>query len=331
MRNRILQISSVLLALSLFQGCSSKKHFEPEDTVGTLGNQKHALLYDIKSFNKYSATLQDGSYISSNGVSKIALPEGFSFLNESSSGEALAANTNNQLLIGSKAQILEMDNNVVAASKKGNMLAVVYIDNSIALYDTSSNKIRYKEYLTPALSNDTKIANPVFMSNIILIPTLDGQIKVVDIKKGKLIRNIVVDTKKDFKNITFLNIIGEKMIAATKHKLISVGSSNLGIEDYDIRDVIVANDYIYIATIDGHLIKLDSNLNEIAKRKFTFAKFYALIYTDALYAVESQGYVVKVSADFETQEIYDFSIDEEDKVLAIGNKLYFQDRYIEFN
>ncbi len=331
MTNRLLQLGGLVLALSLFQGCSSKKHFEVEDTAGTFANPRHALLYDIKSFNANSATLKNGTFITKEGVSKITLPEDFTFLNMSSSGEVLAANSKNQLMVGTKNHIIDMDNIVVAASKKDNIIAVIFIDNSIALYDTNSSKVTYKEYLSPALSNDTKIANPVFLSNIVLIPTLDGQIKVIDIANAKLVRNIVVDTKKDFKNITFLDVIGEKMIAATKHKLISVGAKNLGIENYNIRQIIVKDDYIYIATIDGTIIKLDSQLNEIAKRKYKFAKIYALVYTDALYALESQGYMIKISPDFNSDEIYDFSFNEDSKVIAIGNKLYFQDRYIEIN
>jgi WD40 repeat protein len=331
MTNKLLQFGGILLALSLIQGCSSKKHFEVDDSVGTFANPKHPLLFDIKSFNNNSATLTNGTFITKNGVSKITLPKDFTFLNTSKSGEILAANTKNQLMVGTKSNIIDMDNIVVAASKKQNVIAVVYIDNSIALYDMNSSKTVYKEYLSPALSNDTKIANPVFMSNIVLIPTLDGQIKVIDIARAKLVRNIVVDTKKDFKNITFLDVIGEKMIVATKHKLMSVGATNLSIEDYDIRNIIVKDDYIYIATIDGTIVKLDSDLNEIAKRKYKFAKIYALIYTDALFAVESQGYIIKISPDFESDEIYDFSINEDDKVIAIENKLYFQDRYIEIN
>jgi len=329
MTTKLLQLGGLVLALSLFQGCASKKHFEVEDTAGTFANPRHALLYDIKSFNNSSATLTNGTFINKDGISKIVLPKDFTFLNMSSSGEILAANTKNQLMIGTKSHIIDMDNIVVAASKKDNLVAVVFIDNSIALYDTSSSKIVYKEYLNPALSNDTQIANPVFMSNIVLIPTLDGQIKVIDLARAKLVRNIVVDTKKDFKNITFLDVIGDKMIAATKHKLISVGAKNLAIEDYDIRHIIVKDDYIYLATIDGTIVKLDSNLNEIAKRKYKFAKIYALIYTDALYALESQGYMIKISSDFNSDEIYDFDIDEDYKVIAIDNKLYFQNRYIE--
>jgi WD40 repeat protein len=331
MINKLLQFGGVLLALSLIQGCSSKKHFEVDNTVGTFANPKQPLLYDIKSINNNSATLSNGAFITKDGVSKITLPKDFTFLNTSSSGEILAANTKNQLMIKTESNIINMDNIVVAASKKDNIIAVVYIDNSIALYDINSAKTVYKEYLTPALSNDTKIANPVFLSNIILIPTLDGQIKVIDIARAKLVRNIVVDTKKDFKNITFLDVIDDKMIVATKHKLMSVAASNLSIENYDIRNIIVKDNFIYIATIDGTILKLDSNLNEIAKRKYKFAKIYALIYTDALYAVESQGYIIKISPDFESDEIYDFSIDEDDKVIAIDNKLYFQDRYIQIN
>lgn len=309
---------------------SNEKSFEPEYVRGTLGLPQHVLLYDIVSMNKNSATLENGSYITKDGITKEPLPEGFSYLNSSEDGRTLAANTKNQLMIGSKDNIIELDNIVVAAALKNNMLAIVYIDNSIALKDLSNGMITYKDYFEPALSNDTKIANPVFMSNIVLIPTLSGEVKVVEIASGKLVRNIVVDTKKEFSNITFLAIVQERLIAATKHKLISVGTDNLGIQDYDMRDIIVANNNLIVTLIDGTVIKLNAKLDELAKRKYTFAKLYAMVYTDSLYIAESQGYLIHITDDFEEDSIYEFNLDEEDRVIALGNKLYFQDRYIEF-
>lgn len=346
MKKSIWNIVFLALLAVTFQGCfsmsdlswknvsknfklSNEKVFEPENVAGKLGLPQHVLLYDIVSMNKNSATLENGSYITKNGITKEPLPQGFKYLNSSEDGKTIAADTTNQLMIGSASNIIQTDNIVVAAALKENMLALVYVDNSIALKDLSKDQIIYKDYFEPALSNDTKIANPVFMSNIVLIPTLSGEVKVVEIATGRLVRNIVVDTKKEFSNITFLDIVEERLIAATKHKIISVGTENLGLQEYDMRDVIVANGNLVVTLIDGTIIKLNSKLDELAKRKYPFAKLYGMIYSDAFYVAESQGYLIRITEDFEYDSIYEFNLDKEDRVIALGNRIYFQDRYIE--
>lgn len=348
MKKTIINVAFLAIIAILFQGCfgmsmpevswksfkksfSNETFYEPEHVAGTLGLPQHVLLYDIVSMNKNSATLENGSYITKNGITKDPLPEGFKYLNATQDGKPIAADTNNKLMLGSASNIIEMDNIVVAAALKNDILAVVYVDNSIALKDLSKDQIIYKDYFEPALSNDTKIANPVFMSNIILIPTLRGEVKVVEIASGRLVRNIVVDTKSDFSNIIFLDIIQERLIAATKHKIISVGTDNLGIQTYDMRDVIIANDNIIVTLIDGTIIKLNSKLDELAKRKYPFAKLYATVFTDNLYIAESQGYLIQIDEDFEQDVIYEFNMDADDRVIALGNRLYYQDRYIEFD
>ena len=94
------------------------------------------------------------------------------------------------------------------------------------------------------------------------------------------------------------------------------------------RDMILKDGYIYIATVDGHIIKLTPNLEEVAKRKYKYAKFHALAYGSSLYAVESQGFLINISDDFKTDTIYEFSFDNEKRLIAVDNKIYFDSDYI---
>ena len=84
----------------------------------------------------------------------------------------------------------------------------------------------------------------------------------------------------------------------------------------------------YVATIDGQLIKLSASLNEVKSKKYKYAKFHALAFTDSLYAVESQGFLVNINSDFSKDSVYDFSFDNEERMIAIGNRIYFDSKYI---
>ena len=70
------------------------------------------------------------------------------------------------------------------------------------------------------------------------------------------------------------------------------------------------------------------NLEEVAKRKYKYAKFHALAYGSSLYAVESQGFLINISDDFKTDTIYEFSFDNEKRLIAVDNKIYFDSDYI---
>jgi len=100
------------------------------------------------------------------------------------------------------------------------------------------------------------------------------------------------------------------------------------LKDYNVRDIISVDDNIYIATIDEQIIKTDISLNIINRKKYKYAKFYALAYGTSLYALESQGFLINISNDFKTDTIYDFDFDNEQKVIALDDTVYYDDEYI---
>jgi len=309
----------------ILAGCAGKEFYEPEDTVGDYENNKASLSGDIVSMNKDGATLDNGEIITKRGVSKFKIPEGYSFLNISE-GIVISSNYKDSVLLDKKE--IKIGGVVIAASLQKNKLALLFSDNSIQLYNTDNNKILLKEYFAHSYVNDTRIANPHFMSNIILFPTLDGKIVVVSEANNKIIKNIVVDANGQFNNIIFLDVIKDTLVAATTNKVISVGDGVLNLKDYNVRDIISVDENIYIATIDGQIIKTDISLNIINRKKYKYAKFYALAYGTSLYALESQGFLINISNNFETETIYDFDFDNEQKVIAIDDTVYYDNEYI---
>ncbi|MGB0989384.1 hypothetical protein CRV03_09440 [Arcobacter sp. F155] len=312
--------------LFVFAGCSSKEYFEPENTAGDYElSESKALNGSISYFNKDGATLDSQDIITKRGVSQFKIPEGYKFLNIVDD-TVIASNYKDTVLVGEKE--IKVDAVVVAASKNNNKLALLFSDNSIMLYDMNTEKTLLKEYYTHSFVNDTRIANPYFMSNIILFPTLDGKIIVVSDSNNKIVRNIVVDPNGQFNNIIFLDVVDDTLVAATANKVISVGQGTVNLKDYNVRDIITKDKNIYIATIDGQIIKTDISLNIVDRRKYKFAKIYSLAYGESLYALESQGYLIKISQDFKTDAIYELDFDEEKKVIALEDTIYYDDEFI---
>ncbi len=318
----------LLATLFLVTGCGSKKYFEPENVKSTLKVEESTLSSSIKSMNREGATLEDGTIITRDGISKFKLPLNFNFLNVSNTGKVLSTNYKDTLLIGNDE--FKLENIVVAASLKDNKLAVVYSNNSIELLDINTKKTLFKEYLTISLANDTRIANPHFMGNLVLFPTLNGKVIIASTKTNESVKNISVDLDNEFNNIIFLKVIENKqtLIAATANKIVTISTKNILAKDYEIRDIITNGENIYLATIDGKLVKLNLALEEVKSKKFKYSKIHALAFTDTLYAIESQEFIININDDFTNDRVYNFDFDNEERLIVIGNKIYTDSREI---
>lgn len=317
-----------LSVLLFFTACSGKKYFEPEETSNNIRLNEESLSSSIKSMNKIGATLEDNRIITTKGISQIKLPEGFEFINTTDDGKIIATNYINKLLIGDEVKILK--DVVVAASVKDNKLALVYSNNTVELLDMSTNKTLFKEYLTISLANDTRITNPYFMNGLILFPTLNGRVLIVSTTNYEVIKNITVDPDSRFNNIISLNVIDElqTLIIASPNKIVSISPKEVISKEYNLRDIVVVKDRIYIATVDGQIIKLNPSLEQLASKKYKYAKFHAIAFTNSIYAVESQGFLINIPEDFSKDTIYDFDFDNEERMIAIKNRIYFDNNFI---
>jgi len=317
-----------LSALFLFTACSSKKYYEPEDVKNSITVKESSVSSSIKSFNRIGATLEDGEFITSNGESKTKLPKNFEFLNLSIEGKVLATNYKDKVLVGDKE--IEVSNPVIAASLKEDKLALIYSNNSIELIDITTNKKLFREYLSLSLANDTRITNPHFMGNLVLFPTLNGKVIIVSTKTNDSVKNIAVDPQGQFNNVIFLGVIesSQTLIAATANKVVSISPREILSKEYEIRDILVKDKDVYIATIDGRIIKLTANLNEVASRKYKYSKIHSLAYTDSLYAIESQGYIININNEFTNDKVYEFDFDNEERLFVLDNKIYTDNKVI---
>jgi hypothetical protein len=314
-----------IVLILFFIGCSSKEYFEPNsDNVKFLSyniTKQTKLHSHIKTFNKTGATLEDGTIITKDGMEIYKLPAGFNFINKVNN-IIIGANAKNQIVIQNK--IYTLNKIVVSASLKDNLLALIFTDNSIALYDISKEKIIYKDYFSEALANDIRITNPIFMKEIVLFPTLDGKVAVVSLKNLNTLKVITVDTSAKFKNITFFQIVNDILIAATANEIVTIGGANSNIKKLEIRDIIAVDKYIYVVTLDGQVLKLDNNLMVLAKTKYKYAKFSNIGYhNNHLYLMESQSYLIELDMNLKNETIYLFDFYNKAKSVMLGGKIYF--------
>lgn len=321
-------IISAIFIIFVFNACSGKKYFEPEELSKGLNLEKNSIKSDIKSMNKIGATLEDGKFITKLGVSEDRLKKGFDFINLTDDQKIIATNNLDKILID-KIEITT-SNPVVAASLVEDKLAILYSNNSIELVDVNTNKTLFKEYFPLSLANDTRVTNPYFMGSLVLFPTLNGRLVIVSLVSNEIVRNIAIDPDNEFNNIIALGFVddGESLVVASSNKIVSISPREVFTKDYNIRDVIFKDNYIYLANIEGEIFKLNSSLEELSSIKFKYAKFFALVFGTSLYALESQGYLIKLDENLDKNEIYRFKFDNKQRVIAIENRLYYEDRYI---
>ena len=67
---------------------------------------------------------------------------------------------------------------------------------------------------------------------------------------------------------------------------------------------------------------------KLQRKNINMQKIHALAFSDSLYAVESQGFLINLNQNFTDDKIYKFSFDNEERMIAIGNKIYYDSKYI---
>lgn len=184
-------------------------------------------------------------------------------------GEYFTADNNGNLKIfdNSYNEIysFQFDASVVGVASNGDDLALVLANNTIVLANRSLG-IKFSQTLTSAPAQDSRTANPIFLDNIIVYPTLDGKILILSRNNLQIIKDVVISAENFFNNVIHLSVIGDKLIAATAKKIIVVSPARTLYLDADIKDVALSDDGIFILEKDGTIIKTDYNLRKIAEK-----------------------------------------------------------------
>jgi len=278
-----------------------------------------------------AALLEDGTVLAKDGVINVEVDASSRLLSDSD-GWIISAQIDGNLTLSNIQDPtnkinFELKKTIASASVNENMLAVLFADSEMALYDINTKELILKEQGTKSLAVDSRIATPHFMKSLVLFSTLDGKVVIINIEKKKKLRTIIVATEDNFNNVIYFNVIDNKIIAATGTKILSLASKEIRVK-YEIRDMIYDVKDICITTKQGEVISLTPDMQVNAKIKFPFAHFMGLIsHKDKLYLLEKEGYLIELSKDLLEYNIYE--VDIEDGFIFVGDKnFYIADEYI---
>ncbi len=326
---------TIVMMLFILSGCSSKRYFEPKEVAGAISFDGD-IPAPITDVLRDGATLSNGMFVSKDGLEKYKLKKGWLFLNKAD-GKYIVASRCGELEVvdaASKemlyAKTFKM-RSPIAASIKGSILALVFDNDSLMVIDTRNDTVLYESTQSPGIANDTKIANPYFLGRLVIFPTLDGKLVVVDPRNGKELRTLVAGTQTNFNNVIFLDVINDNLIAATPNKIIAVSPTYTSSLDLEISDVLYVAGRVYILTKDGRIVLTDENLNILKTRKYPFAHFVGAIYGEYIYIIEKEGYIIAVDKDLRASNIFEFPTSVSGYIFCAKDKVFYDDKYFVLN
>lgn len=330
MKNILKQIALLVFAAVLC-GCASRTYYAPQkDEVNGKRTQDYKISSSIIQTTRDGATLDNGQFITKSGeVSFYQLPKNSYFLNDSN-GYYLASEPNALLILEKSTSQIErvaLPQRPISASVNGNLIATLLSNNTILIFDLLNKTEKYRLDGSAAASNNTLIANPYFLSDIIIVPTLDGKLVIVDSTSMKMVRNIVVNSDNQFNNVIFLQTIDTRMVAATPKRVISVSPSVINTMDTSVKDILFLGKKIIIFTAEGEIVMTDEDLNKIKSVKFPFARFSAPNAVGTISVLEKGGYMIIMDDELENRRILSTQSVDEPSFAAggktfVGNRVY---------
>jgi hypothetical protein len=267
-----LPFAATLIFLS---GCSGKQYFEPQETFSA---NSHSYGETITDLSRDGATLSNGHYIGKDGVNKnIEVTKNYRLLSEDDSYE-LSSNTDGVLNIIDKqsnesVRAVALHVPVVSASIGSGLIAYILNNNTFGLYRIKDNKKIFENRSERTFAIDTRAASPIFIDNLVVMPMLDGKLIIVDIHNSDNTKVVYLSSKKSFNNVIYLSRMGNTMVAATPQKLITIGSNGKNEYRANISEAAVTDNYVYLFTKEGMIVKLSKSLKVLASKKFKFAHY----------------------------------------------------------
>lgn len=325
---------SIAICALLIAGCTTKRqYFEPENITGEMKFTSE-LSSEIVSTTLNGAVLKDGRVISQNGIEKnLKVSKNVSLLDHSNDTFIISRLDGEIFIVDNTGQTIftkKFPASIISASTDGEYLAALSSENELNLINIRTNEtlLSYKSSVTYA--QDSRMAPPYFMNSLIIFPTLDGKIIIVEKQSGRIVRDVVVSNEPFFNNIIFLQVVGDRMFAATATKIIMISPSITTTHRGEIKNIQIYNDKVYIFEKDGNIIMADFDLRRIKSKEFKFAIFSNVtIKNGFLYALEKNGHIIKIDENLENSEIYKLDDKVENRSFASKDGIYYDDRFLE--
>lgn len=293
--------------------CSTKEVFKPENIDGEW-QREQSIQSEIVDVAANIALLDDRSALSQTAHFDIKVPESHRVIAKSDEwlisasidGEMRLTSTDDMTLY----KDFELQKTVASANVSGKILAVLFADNEMALYDIDSKSLLFKEQGAGASVVDARVVPPYFMGGLVLFGTLDGKVVIVNTELKKRLRTTIVSSENNFNNIINMTLLENKIVAATPYKLLSMAQKEIR-EPYEIRNFAFDDTNVYITTKQGEIISMNSSLEINAKIKLAFAHFLGLVSLgEKLYVLEKEGYLIVVDKKSFAYKVYEADVDD---------------------
>ena len=314
-----------LLAL-FFSACSTKEVYKPKKVSGKW-RYYAPMNSEIVDRSSNVALLENHKVLTRNGELNVTIAKNQRVISLSNGWVLSSTIDGNLTLTSEKNSTIKKDfqlkHTIASASVSGNMLAVLFADDTIALYDIPSKSLLFKDQSGASIASDMRIVNPYFMKGLVIFATLDGKIIIVSTTMKKELRTVIVSSAEYFNNIIDLNLFDDKIIATTDTKMLSLTKKELR-KKYEIRNIAYGKKEIFITTKQGEVIALTPDLQVISKVKFPFAHFLGLINKGKnLYALEKEGYLIVINKKTFDYKVEKVDIDE--GFVFTGKDLFYVD------
>ncbi len=326
MMRRAVFLSLATVFLLLLSACSTKRVYEPK-SVGDDWQKYGQLDESIVDTSLNVALLEDGSVLTKDGIVKMKVREDERVISYSDNW-VITATIDGNLTLTSRQDSTQKENlnlhkTVASASVKADTLAVLFADNELALYSLKEKKAFFRDQGAESLAVNRKIVNPYFLDDLVVFSTLDGKVIIVNAKKKKKLRSVIVSADDKFNNVIYFKMIDNKVVAATGYKILAMSEKEIRAK-YDIRTMVYDGTNIYVATKQGEIVSLTPNLQLNAKIKFPFAHFLGMIAgKEKLYILEKEGYVIVLNKNMKDYSVHEADFD--DGYVFVTNKAFYVD------
>ncbi|NPA12104.1 MAG: hypothetical protein GXO62_07665 [Epsilonproteobacteria bacterium] len=296
--------SSLLIILLLFLGCASKDRFIPKDVKNQpLKTKSGKILEDYTNDSltfkalrlKYvkPSVIDDGVrgqwvYYDINGTK----------LGKFEKIDASLAKDGSKLMILPQKKIISLPEIVYTAKKRGDIVAIVFNNNAVGVYDLKKDKLILYKAFAPSIGVRYESGEILFYKGLILFPLLNANVAVVE--NNRYLKNINIGEGEFNDNIIFMKIVNNSLFIATPQRLILFDPNYLINYDADIKHIISDDKYIYLFLVTGEVVKLDSNLKVIKKTTLEFADFSAPSFCRGDIYTISGDYLIKLNKDLNT-------------------------------
>jgi len=313
-----------LLVLFL-NACSSKEVYEPKKLADDW--EKTASMDEsVVDTSDNVALLENRKVLARNGELNVTIPENQRAISLSDDRIVSASIDGNVTVTSIKdgsQEHFSLKKTIAGASIQGDILAVLFANDDIALYSTSNKELLFKEQGGKVVANDSRIVNPFFLNDLVIFSTLDGKVIIVNSRLKKRLRTVIVSSDDYFNNVIYFNIADNKILAATSYKLLAMAQKELR-HKYEIRNIVFDGKLIYITTKQGEVIALTPELQVDSKIKLPFAHFLGMInHEGKLYILEKEGYMIVV--DKKTFNYTVHEVDINDGFVFVGDNVFYVD------